>query len=90
MDDLDNREKLVRQLGQQGRPRQPRQHCRPGQLGQSGQPIKIHDHMLLISNPFSLLRPFWLFDIILIQLYIMANMDSTLDDGYVDFTNSNC
>ena len=41
--------------------------------------------MLLISNPFSLLRPFWLFEIILIQLYIMANMDSTLDDSYIDY-----
>ena len=41
--------------------------------------------MLLISIPFSVLRPFWLFDIILIQLYIMADMDSTLDDSYVDY-----
>ena len=44
------------------------------------------DHTLLISNPFSLQRPFGylLFDIFLFNLYITANRDSTLDDGYVD------
>ena len=44
------------------------------------------DHTLLIPNPFSLQRPFGylLFDIFLFNLYITANRDSTLDDGYVD------
>ena len=38
------------------------------------------DHTLLISNPFSLQRPFGylLFDIFLFNLYITANRDSTL------------
>ena len=38
------------------------------------------DHMLLISNPFSLQRQFGslLFDIFLFNLYITANRDSTL------------
>ena len=38
------------------------------------------DHTLLISNPFSLQRPFGylLFAIFLFNLYIMANRDSTL------------
>ena len=44
------------------------------------------DHTLLIPNPFSLQRPFGylLFDIFLFNLYITANRDSTIDDGYVD------
>ena len=42
--------------------------------------IITRDHTLLISNPFSLQRPFGylLFDIFLFNLYITANRDSTL------------
>ena len=42
--------------------------------------VITRDHTLLISNPFSLQRPFdyLLFDIFLFNLYITANRDSTL------------